>query len=101
MGRQTGRLRRALGNIGGRLLFSFQSGNTTHKLETEKLILSRIDKIFRIERNGKQFRFLNEKQFLKAFPDHKEELKKYADDNKTDFNEIEDVLQIYNHAVTL
>ena len=80
---------------------SFQSGNTTHKLETEKLILSRIDKIFRIERNGKQFRFLNEKQFLKAFPDHKEELKKYADDNKTDFNEIEDVLQIYNHAVTL
>ena len=72
MGRQTGRLRRALGN-----------------------------KIFRIERNGKQFRFLNEKQFLKAFPDHKEELKKYADDNKTDFNEIEDVLQIYNHAVTL
>ena len=72
-----------------------------HKLETEKLILSRIDKIFRIERNGKQFRFLNEKQFLKAFPDHKEELKKYADDNKTDFNEIEDVLQIYNHAVTL
>lgn len=40
-------------------------------------------------------------QFLKAFPDHKEELKKYADDNKTDFNEIEDVLQIYNHAVTL
>ena len=53
------------------------------------------------EGNGKQFRFLNEKQFLKAFPDHKEELKKYADDNKTDFNEIEDVLQIYNHAVTL
>ena len=28
-------------------------------------------------------------------------IKKNADDNKTDFNEIEDVLQIYNHAVTL
>ena len=36
---------------------SFQSGNTVHKLETEKLILTRIDKIFRIERNGKQYRY--------------------------------------------
>lgn len=80
---------------------SFQSGSTMHKLETEKLILNRIDKIYRIERNGKQYRFINEKQFLKAFKDHKEELKKYADDNKTDFNEIEDVLEIYNYAMKL
>lgn len=80
---------------------SFQSGSTMHKLETEKLILNRIDKIYRIERNGKQYRFINEKQFLKAFKDHKEELKKYADDNKTDFGEIEDVLEIYNYAMKL
>ena len=80
---------------------TLQSGSATHKLETEKLILTRIDKIFRIERKGKQYRFINEKQFLKAFPDHKEELKKYADDNETDFNEVEDVLQIYNYASTL
>lgn len=80
---------------------SFQSGSTMHKLETEKLILNRIDKIYRIERNGKQYRFINEKQFLKAFKEHKEELKKYADDNKTDFNEIEDVLEIYNYAMKL
>ena len=80
---------------------TFQSGSTTHKLETEKLILTRIDKIFRIERKGKQYRFINEKQFLKAFPDQKEKLKKYADDNKIDFNDIENVLQIYNYASTL
>ena len=70
-------------------------------LETEKLILTRIDKIFRIERKGKQYRFINEKQFLKAFPNHKNELKKYADDNKIDFNDIDNVLQIYNYASAL
>ena len=80
---------------------TFQSGSTIHKLETEKLILTRIDKIFRIERKGKQYRFINEKQFLKACPDQKEKLKKYADDNKIDFNDIENVLQIYNYASTL
>lgn len=80
---------------------SFQSGSTMHKLETEKLILTRIDKIFRIERKGKQYRFINEKQFLKAFPNHKNELKKYADDNKIDFNDIDNVLQIYNYASAL
>lgn len=80
---------------------SFQSGSNNYKLETEKLILSRIDKIFRIERNGKQYRFINKKQFLRAFVDHKDILKQYADDNKIDFNKIEDVLDIYNYAMKL
>lgn len=80
---------------------SFQSGNTVHKLETEKLILTRIDKIFRIERNGKQYRFINEKQFLKAFPEKKEVLKEYIKKNDFDFNAIDDVLQVYNYATTL
>lgn len=80
---------------------SFQSGSNNYKLETEKLILSRIDKIFRIKRNGKQYRFINEKQFLRAFADHKDILKQYADDNKIDFNKIEDVLDIYNYAMKL
>lgn len=81
---------------------SFQAaGSGMHKLETEKLILTHIDKIYRIERKGKQYRFINEKQFLKAFPEHKEELKKYADDNHIRFENIEDVLKIYNHASIL
>ena len=80
---------------------SFQSGNTVHKLETEKLILTRIDKIFRIERNGKQYRFINEKQFLKAFPEKKEVLKEYIKKNDFDFNAIDDVLQVYNYATAL
>ena len=80
---------------------SFQSGNTVHKLETEKLILTRIDKIFRIERNGKQYRFINEKQFLKAFPEKKETLKEYIKKNDFDFNAIDDVLQVYNYATAL
>ncbi len=80
---------------------TFQAGATVHKLETEKLILTSIFKIFRIERGGKQYRFSSEKQFLKAYPEHKEVLKKYIKDNDINFEVIEDVLQVYNHAVSL
>lgn len=80
---------------------SLQAGSSIHKLETEKLILIRIDKIFRIERNGKQFRFINEKQFLKAFPEKKNILKEYIRKNNFNFNSIDDVLQVYNYAATL
>lgn len=80
---------------------TYQSGGTIHKLETEKLVLNRINKIYRIERNGKQYRFITEKQFLKAFPEHKVVLKKYIKENKLNFNAVDDVLQLYNYAVTL
>lgn len=80
---------------------TFQAGATVHKLETEKLILTSIFKIFRIERGGKQYRFSSEKQFLKAYPEHKEVLRKYIKDNDINFEVIEDVLQVYNHAVSL
>lgn len=82
-------------------LATYHSGNTGYKLETEKFILSRIDKIFRIEYNGKQYRFLNEKQFLKAFSNQKEVLTKYIKENEIDFNDIDDVLKLYNYAVKL
>lgn len=82
-------------------LATYHSGNTGYKLETEKFILNRIDKIFCIEHNGKQYRFLSEKQFLKAFPNQKRELMKYIEENKIDFKEIDKVLKLYNYAVTL
>lgn len=80
-------------------LATYHSGSGAHKLEAEKFILSRIDKIYRIEYKGKEYRFLNEKQFLKIFSDQKEELIKYIEVNEIDFNEIEDVLKLYNYVV--
>lgn len=80
---------------------SFQAGATVHKLETEKLILTSIFKIFRIERNGKQYRFSSEKQFLKAYPEHKEILKEYIKEQNLDFNSVNDVLILYNYATSL
>lgn len=82
-------------------LATYHSGNTGHKLETEKFILSRVDKIFRVEYNGKQYRFLNEKQFLKAFSNKKEVLMNYIKENEIDFNDIDDVLKLYNYAMKL
>ena len=40
-------------------------------------------------------------KFLKAYPEHKEVLRKYIKDNDINFEVIEDVLQVYNHAVSL
>ena len=40
-------------------------------------------------------------KFLKAYPEHKEVLRKYIKDNDINFEVIEDVLQVYNHAATL
>lgn len=82
-------------------LATYHSGTVAHKMEAEKFILSRIDKIFHIEYKGKQYRFLNEKQFLKIFSSQKEELMKYIEANEIYFNEIEDVLTLYNYAVKL
>lgn len=80
---------------------SLQSGSTVHKLETEKLMLTSVSKIFRIERSGKRYRFSNDKQFLKAYPDHRDALKKYIEENNIDFNSVERVLQLYNYAASL
>ena len=44
---------------------------------------------------------INEKQFLKAFPEKKEVLKEYIKKNDFDFNAIDDVLQVYNYATAL
>lgn len=48
-------------------LATYHSGNTGYKLETEKFILNRIDKIFRIEYNGNNTVFSMKSNFLKLF----------------------------------
>ncbi|MCD8267750.1 MAG: hypothetical protein LUD46_04310 [Parabacteroides sp.] len=80
---------------------SLQTSTNIHKLQTEKMILYNIDKTFRIERNGKQYHFFNEKQFLKIYPDHQDVLKKYIKENDINFKSIEDVVKLYNYAVSI
>lgn len=70
--------------------------------ENEKdTVLVKIDYQFYIEKNKRLKRFSTEKQFLKIFSKHKEELKKYIDGFKIDFNSIGGVTKLCNYALSL
>ena len=45
--------------------------------------------------------FSTEKQFLKIFSKHKEQLKQYIDGNKIDFETIGEVKKLCNYALSL
>lgn len=76
------------------------SGNLVN-LSTEKYLLVSINKQYLIEVNKKRKTFNNEKQLLKIFPKHKEELAKYIEENNVKFNDIEEVLKMLDYAYSL
>lgn len=70
--------------------------------ENEKnTVLTKIDYQFYIEKNKRLKRFSTEKQFLKIFPKHKEQLKQYIDGNKIDFETLGEVKKLCNYALSL
>lgn len=69
--------------------------------DTRNTELIKIEYQFYIEKDKRLKRFSTEKQFLKLFPKQKEELKKYIDENKVDFNSIDQVVKLCNYAFTL
>lgn len=77
-------------------LYSYGVEDNTNNIE-----LASLEYQFYIEKNKRLKRFSTEKQFLKLFPKQKEELKKYIDESKVDFNSIEQVVQLCNHAFTI
>lgn len=64
-------------------------------------VLVKIDYHFYVEKNKRLKRFSTEKQFLKIFPKHKDELKQYIDGFKIDFNSIGGVKRLCNYALSL
>ncbi len=68
--------------------------------DTKNTVITKLEYQFYIEKKNKRLkRFSTEKQFLKLFPKQKELLKKYIDENKVDFNSIEQVVKLF--AITL
>ena len=78
---------RGVGQIGG-------TDGTQHSLAA-------VDKEYRVKIGKKVKRFFNERQFLKLFSDHKEALTKYLEDKQVDFDNIPQVLELYNYACSL
>lgn len=83
------------------VISNLHSGTGSSSLDTENITVTNINYRFYIEKNKRLKRFTTEKQFLKLFPKQKEELKKYIDESKVDFNSIEQVVQLCNHAFTI
>ncbi|MDH6306785.1 hypothetical protein M2459_003431 [Parabacteroides sp. PF5-5] len=78
------------------------SGGVYHEFaKQDRYSLSRLSKIYYIEYNKKKKCFATAKEFLKIFPEHKASLQKHIEDNQTNFNSIEQVIQLYNYAVSL
>ena len=78
---------RGVGVIGGT--------DGTHKT------LADIDNEYKVKVGKKSKRFSNEKQFLKLFPDKKEILIRYLEEKQVDFDNISQVLTLYNYAYNL
>lgn len=83
------------------VISNLHSGTGSSSLDTENITVTNINYRFYIEKNKRLKRFTTEKQFLKLFPKQKEELKKYINESKVDFNSIEQVVQLCNHAFTI
>ncbi len=69
--------------------------------DSKNTVLVKIDYQFYIEKNKRMKQFSTEKQFLKIFSKHKEQLKQYIDGNKIDFETIGEVKKLCNYALSL
>lgn len=63
-----------------------------------KKSVAAVNKEYKIKIGKKRKRFSNEKQFLKLFPMQKEVLAQYIEEKQVDFDQIRQVLELYNHA---
>lgn len=80
---------------------SVESGGVSHRLQTEKEVLAGVYKLYRVVVNKKKKSFSSEKQFLKIYPKQKEFLQQYIDENKIDFDSVDQVLRLFNYAESL
>jgi len=73
-----------------------------HKFDMEASHeLGRVTKTYQIVYKKKKQSFINEKSFLKIFSRDSDRIKQYIKENKINFNSIDDVISLVNHAISL
>lgn len=70
-------------------------------ISADQKTLTSIDKVYRVRIGKKMKKFYDKKRFLKLFPRKENELDKYIEENKTNFDIVQQVLDLYNYAVGL
>lgn len=58
----------------------------------------KLDKVYMIRIQGKPHSFINERQFLKIFPDKESELKEFIDQNSIKFERTTDILMLIRYC---
>jgi hypothetical protein len=82
--------------------FYSQSGGPPTELKTNKYKLMGVDKIYEIDRAGKLKSFISQSKFTKLYPKEvQKELDAYINESKIDFNDPEQVIELYNYAEEL
>lgn len=79
--------------------FSFDGSR--YDLNPESLIVGKRYQHYWLEKKGKRKSFKNFKQFLKLYPEHKEALKQFIEENDLDIDNVENVKALCIHAESL
>ena len=84
-----------------RTVSHIQGAGPVQYLQKEENYVKDISKVYTIKVGNKKRQFETEKQFLKIFSGHTEQLKQYIADKQIDFNSIIQVEQLCNYALSL
>ena len=81
---------------------SISATNITSGVKQHNRIIDDVYKVYEIEVGKKMKSFYNKRSFLKAFPKKfHDRLNKYIEEERVDFNSIDQVFQLYEYAVSL
>lgn len=70
-------------------------------VQVDDRMVAGIKKSYRVKIGKRTKRFYNKKSFLKLFPeDKRNELDRYIDGQQVDFNSVDQVLKLFNYAVS-
>jgi hypothetical protein len=80
---------------------SIQNSTGFYNLPLPSDMAVKTSTVFWIRKGNDMFDFLNEKQFLKIFPDKEAQLKSYIKGNKLKFNNNADLIKLVKYCITL
>ena len=72
------------------------SNGQSYKLEGEKIIVSNRHHVYWVEKDDKMKQFRNFKQLAKIYSKHRAEVEKYIEDNKVNFEDVDQSVNLCN-----
>ena len=77
------------------------SNGQSYKLEGEKIIVSNRHHVYWVEKDDKMKQFRNFKQLAKIYSKHRAEVEKYIEDNKVNFEDVDQIVKLCAYADSL